>query len=78
MKLNSLLSIIIPSRREPQTCESCQQPFICGASLMGCWCTEVKLTPETRANLKAKYSQCLCRTCLENSTLETPQDLSAN
>jgi hypothetical protein len=34
-------------------------------SLKGCWCGEVKLSEEARAELKKKYSRCLCRSCLE-------------
>jgi hypothetical protein len=46
-------------------CESCGSPFQCGASLRGCWCSEIQLTDETRAQLKGQYRECLCRECLE-------------
>ena len=46
-------------------CESCGKNFTCGASLSGCWCSEIKLTDEARAELKAQYRDCLCRECLE-------------
>ncbi|MEO6393089.1 MAG: cysteine-rich CWC family protein [Pyrinomonadaceae bacterium] len=46
-------------------CEACGEEFTCGASLAGCWCTELKLTDEAQAALREKYQQCLCRPCLE-------------
>jgi hypothetical protein len=53
--------------REPSKCEACGAEFVCGATLAGCWCTEIKLSDETRAELRARYSTCLCRKCLENA-----------
>ena len=50
-----------------RVCESCGKEFSCGASLRGCWCSEIELTDETRASLKACYSDCLCRDCLEKA-----------
>jgi len=46
-------------------CESCGNNFSCGASLSGCWCSEIKLSEEARAELKRRYRDCLCRECLE-------------
>lgn len=46
-------------------CESCGNNFSCGASLSGCWCSEIKLSDEGRAELKRRYRDCLCRECLE-------------
>jgi hypothetical protein len=46
-------------------CEACGAPFSCGAQLAGCWCAEVELTEEARGSLRARYSHCLCRACLE-------------
>lgn len=48
-----------------ETCEACGNVFSCGASLAGCWCSEVKLTDEVRAQLRERYQHCLCRSCLE-------------
>jgi hypothetical protein len=53
-------------------CEACGADFACGASLAGCWCTEVKLTDEARAELKSKYERCLCRNCLEAVSITAP------
>jgi len=51
--------------KDPSPCEACGNEFQCGATLTGCWCTQVKLTDETRASLRGRYKKCLCRTCLE-------------
>ena len=53
--------------KEPSTCEACGSEFTCGATITGCWCTEVKLSAETRADLRARYRGCLCRACLERA-----------
>jgi len=52
------------SRR--QVCEACGNEFSCGASLRGCWCGEIALSGETRADLKSRYRDCLCRDCLNS------------
>jgi hypothetical protein len=49
------------------TCEACGKEFVCGASLKGCWCSEVKLTDENRTAIRQTYSDCLCRECLEQA-----------
>lgn len=46
------------------TCERCGQAFYCGASLLGCWCVDVKLSAEAREHLRRHYHGCLCRDCL--------------
>jgi hypothetical protein len=63
--LRSLAGLIHPEWRGESTCEACGAAFTCGATLAGCWCTEVKLSDETRADLRTKYERCLCRECLE-------------
>jgi hypothetical protein len=52
-----------------ETCAACGQPFHCGASLRGCWCTTVSLTSAQRATLRAAHDakRCLCRPCLERA-----------
>ena len=50
-----------------RVCEACGSQFICGASLKGCWCSEIKLSDEIRADLRSNYSACLCRHCLEGA-----------
>ena len=65
MKLTQLAGIFLPVLREPTVCEACGGPFVCGAKLSGCWCSEIKLSDETRSELKSRYQSCLCRECLE-------------
>ena len=63
--LKILTGLVTTKWRDPQPCEACGEPFVCGATLAGCWCTEVKLAAETRTRLRARYERCLCRACLE-------------
>ena len=64
-RLRKLAVLVPPSPRGPSACESCGAEFVCGATLAGCWCCEIKLSEETRAELRARYQRCLCRACLE-------------
>ena len=48
-----------------EVCGACGKSFLCGVTLAGCWCAEVKLSEEQRTELKAKYQGCVCRECLE-------------
>jgi hypothetical protein len=64
-KLRKLAVLVPPSLRGPSACESCGAEFVCGATLAGCWCSEVKLSDKTRAELRARFQTCLCRACLE-------------
>jgi hypothetical protein len=63
--LKTLAAPVSPSSREPSSCESCGGEFVCGATLAGCWCSEINLSEETRAHLRARFRGCLCRACLE-------------
>jgi len=65
MNLRQIAAFFNPKLREQEVCEACGQPFHCGASLAGCWCSEVKVSDEVRAELRKKYTHCLCRACLE-------------
>src|SRR6266853_5027539 len=58
------LASLIPLRRG-STCDACGSDFSCGASLRGCWCSEIKLSDEARAEMRARYRGCLCRQCLD-------------
>jgi len=71
-QLRNLAGLVLPILREPSMCEACGAPFICGASLSGCWCTEIKLSEATRADLKTRYRACLCRECLEGMAEREP------
>jgi cysteine-rich CWC protein len=70
--LHKLKELINPETRAPRECEACSNPFICGASLRGCWCLEVKLSAEARKKLREHYKRCLCRKCLMKFA-ETPK-----
>lgn len=61
------MSFVSPEYKEPSVCEACGEEFICGISIRGCWCTEVKVSEEVRRELKDKYTKCLCRKCLEDA-----------
>ena len=66
MKLKNLAAFVSSRfEREPSACESCGGEFVCGSRLAGCWCSEIKLSAETRAELRARFRGCLCRACLE-------------
>ena len=69
MKLRSLAKFIHPRFRDSSVCEACGNEFVCGATLAGCWCSEIKLTDEIRAELRKNYERCLCRDCLERWSL---------
>lgn len=73
--LRELTEFILPNKRAPRECEACGKPFVCGASLKGCWCFEIKLSAATRTELRARYKHCLCRECLE--TMEQQNEQSA-
>lgn len=64
-QIRRLAAAISPRLAGAVACEACGKDFSCGASLRGCWCSEVELSDETRAELKARYRDCLCRECLE-------------
>lgn len=63
--LNILSNVVSGALERQLTCECCGDTFTCGASLKGCWCAEIQLTDEVRAELRSRYSDCLCRNCLE-------------
>ena len=63
--VKKLLRIFSSQQGATETCPACGGKFVCGATLVGCWCSAVKLSEETRANLKERYKGCLCQTCLE-------------
>lgn len=61
-KIGDSISRVLTRER---VCESCGNEFSCGASLKGCWCSELNLSDETRSQLRGLYQDCLCRECLE-------------
>jgi len=65
MKLKKAVSFSSENYKEPILCEACGADFTCGASDKGCWCMNVELNDEARAELKSKFNDCLCPDCLE-------------
>ncbi|MEP7076244.1 MAG: cysteine-rich CWC family protein [Acidobacteriota bacterium] len=68
MKIKDALGLISEKYKTASICESCGDEFVCGATIRGCWCTEVKLTDEARADLRSQFKKCLCRDCLEKQS----------
>ena len=52
----------------PKTCQRCGVEFGCGGSC--CWCDEVKLDAQVRGELRQQFTDCLCRSCLEQAQSE--------
>ncbi len=68
MTLLKRIGLMLPVLRKTKACEACGESFACEISLgKGCWCGELKLSEDTRQELRAKYSDCLCRACLEKA-----------
>jgi len=63
--IRRILGYVSVRWKEPVACEACGGEFTCGATLTGCWCSEVTLTDDARAQLRQQYKKCLCRACLE-------------
>ena len=62
-----MLAVISPRWRAPAACEACGGEFTCGASVGGCWCAKVEVNDAARAHLRAKFSGCVCRACLDKA-----------
>jgi hypothetical protein len=67
MVLRRIAGFFVPRLRKPIRCDCCGENFICGAGITGCWCTEIKLDAQTRAGMRDKFHDCLCRECLEKA-----------
>jgi hypothetical protein len=65
MKIKKALGVISDKFKEPDVCESCGDEFTCGISLKGCWCMNVELNDDQRADIKTRFDKCLCPKCLE-------------
>ena len=63
-KALQVLNAIVAGGRDLK-CEACGKDFVCGVSLKGCWCSEIRLTDETRREMRSQFKDCLCRECLE-------------
>ena len=63
---------------EPSVCAACGESFTCGATLAGCWCAEIQLSDEVRAELRKNYQSCLCRACLEKQDVKVKAESGKN
>jgi hypothetical protein len=70
-ELRKLVGIFSTRWRAEESCPACGEKFACGATLAGCWCREVKLSDNARAELQQRYKGCLCRACLEKFAAES-------
>jgi hypothetical protein len=59
-----------------KTCSKCGVVFGCQNEMPGCWCEEVKLSPETLENLKEGYENCLCPACLKGFEEKGDEEVS--
>lgn len=70
--LDKLRQFIGTEQRPPRQCEACGQAFVCGASLKGCWCVQVKVGAEARQRMREQYQDCLCPECLRRFAEAAP------
>jgi Cysteine-rich CWC len=47
-----------------KTCPVCGTRFGCMAERGACWCQELKLDSQALADLRARFTDCLCPRCL--------------
>lgn len=66
IRLKRFAAVISTRWRESSTCEACGSQFTCGATLAGCWCSEIKLSARQRDELKDRYRSCLCSECMRS------------
>lgn len=64
MKMKNVFGIFSEKYKDPSVCESCRDEFICGATVTGCWCMNMKITDDARAEMKEMFQKCLCPKCL--------------
>jgi Cysteine-rich CWC len=55
---------------EQKNCPVCGARFGCMATQETCWCAEVKLGSKATADLRARFSDCLCPRCLALAAAE--------
>src|SRR4029453_6681664 len=54
-------------------CESCGASFgCCPAPQAGCWCADVNVSDNARADLKARFGDCICPDCLAKYAQKEP------
>lgn len=56
---------------ETKNCPRCKAVFECKpGNIAQCQCYAIKLTAEQRAYIEQRYSDCLCKNCLEHLSIE--------
>jgi len=55
---------------EQKSCPVCGAHFGCNAAQEACWCAEVNLSSEATADLRARFTDCLCPRCLALAAAE--------
>lgn len=58
-------------QHETKSCPRCNTVFECKpGNITQCQCYAIKLTGEQRAYIEQRYSDCLCKNCLEYLSVE--------
>jgi hypothetical protein len=75
-KLRSMSRIWVTSffgifRAKQKTCEACAAQFECASLAKPCWCRKVELSADALAELKSRYTDCLCPDCLNKVARKT-------
>lgn len=53
-------------KHETKNCQRCNTAFECTpGNITQCQCYGIKITDEQRAYIEQRYSDCLCRDCLQ-------------
>jgi hypothetical protein len=52
---------------QQKTCPVCGARFGCMAAQQACWCAEVVLSKQETADLRVRFTDCLCPGCLRLS-----------
>jgi hypothetical protein len=55
---------------EQKSCPVCGVRFGCMAAQAACWCAEVNLSSKATADLRARFTGCLCPRCLTLAAAE--------
>jgi hypothetical protein len=67
----------LPPGYRTTTCPRCGGPFACGVDAdraAPCFCVAFALGAERLAQLRARYSDCLCATCLTTLASQPEQE----
>jgi hypothetical protein len=51
-------------RSQEKTCPRCGARFECMAAQKACWCAELTLSKQGTADLRERFTDCLCSGCI--------------